>query len=108
LEFAVSNSPLTRYVTTARQLTDPRKHPISLGVNLLTGARVSDVSPAAQDAVLAQRADALTKQIGGRTFSRTYIPDEENLSPADQELAAELAELKKLLARRARVRRAAL
>ncbi len=108
LEFGVANSPLTRYVTTARQTTDPRKHPLSLALNLSTGARVTDVSPQAQDAILRHRASAVTKELGGRTFSQTYIPAGTSLSPAEQGLADQLAELKKLLDQRSRTRKNAL
>ncbi len=108
VEFAAANSPLSRYMTTARQVTDPRKSPPSLALNLLTGVRVSDVSPGAQDAILRQRADALLKEIGGRTFTRTYVPEQANLSSAEQGLAEQLAELKRLLDQRSRARRAEL
>jgi hypothetical protein len=106
LEFVAANSPATRYLTTARQLTDPRKHPLSKAANLLTGARVADVSPAAQDAILRSRANAVFKEIGGREFRRSYIPDEERLSPENRDLAGGLKELLAELAKRQRARKA--
>ncbi len=108
LEFAAANSPLSRYLTTARQVTDPRKSIPSLAANLLTGVRVSDVSPGAQDAILRQRADALLKQVGGRTFTRTYLPESADLSSEEQGLAEQLAELQRLLDQRGRARKAEL
>jgi hypothetical protein len=105
LEFAAANSPFSRYLSTARQITDRRKHPLSLAANLLTGVRVTDVSPGAQDAILRDRANAVVKQLGGRTFSQTYIPDQANLNPAEQGLANQLAELKRLLDKRHRARK---
>lgn len=107
VEFAAANSPASRYITTARQITDPRKHPLSLAANLATGARVTDVSPEAQDAILRHRASALTRQLGGRTFSQSYFPSNANLSPAEQGLADQLMELKRLLDQRSRARREA-
>jgi hypothetical protein len=107
VEFAAANSPASRYITTARQITDPRKHPLSLAANLATGVRVTDVSPEAQDAILRHRASALTRQLGGRTFSQSYFPSNANLSPAEQGLADQLMELKRLLDQRSRARREA-
>jgi hypothetical protein len=106
LEFVAANSPATRYLTTARQLTDPRKHLLSKAANLLTGARVADVSPGAQDAILRSRANAVFKEIGGREFRRSYIPDEERLSPENRDLAGGLKELLAELAKRQRARKA--
>ena len=105
LEFAVSNSPLTRYVTTARQITDPRKHPLSLAANILTGVRATDVSPAAEDAILRGRANELIRQIGGKRFTQSYFP--KDMPPQDQELASSLKNLLNELASRGRDRRAA-
>ncbi|QDV24777.1 hypothetical protein [Aureliella helgolandensis] len=89
-EHAFSNSPLSRLGTTARTLTDKRKweRPQDLAMNLLTGMRVSDVSPDAQDAIYRERLARSLKDMGGRTFSRPYISDarEEAMSP--EELAA--------------------
>lgn len=107
VEFAAANSPASRYITTARQITDPRKHPLSLAANLTTGVRVTDVSPEAQDAILRHRASALTRQLGGRTFSQSYFPSGIDLSPAEQGLADQLMELKRLLDQRSRARREA-
>lgn len=77
VEFGVSNSPLSRFASTARTLTDPRKweRPEGLAMNLLTGARVSDVSPKAQDAIYMERLGQEIKKMGGRTFSRPYFSD---------------------------------
>jgi hypothetical protein len=42
-EQAIMNSPLSRLYTTGRQIADERKSPVEKLINLLTGARVSDV-----------------------------------------------------------------
>lgn len=79
-EHIASNAPGSRFLTTIRQMTDPRKlaggpFPGSaMMVNLLTGARVADISPGAQDAVIR---DALRRigedQLDLRTFERPYL-----------------------------------
>lgn len=70
VEFLLGNSPISRALTTARSLSDPRKGVLAKGANFLTGARVSDISPAAQDAVLRDAATAFGKGIGAKEFSR--------------------------------------
>lgn len=109
LEWALSNSPLTRAASTARQVTDPRKSPLDLGLNLLTGVRVSDVSPAAQDAVLRDRALEMMKGLGSRAFTRTYFDkdDVQNMPAPQRALAEKLTQLQSLLAERAKERRVA-
>jgi hypothetical protein len=85
LEFAVANSPLTRFATTARQMTDQRKWGIGGLANLLTGVRVSDISPASQDAILRERAQEAWKKLGARPFIRMSVPAEERLKMGSAE-----------------------
>jgi hypothetical protein len=107
LEFAIANSPVSRFATTARQVSDPRKTLADTAINLLTGARVTDVSPAAHDAVLRDRAAELMKRMGSRSFEKVYFPDEaiEAMPPGDQILAQQLQALQTALATRAKARR---
>lgn len=109
LEWLVSQSPLSRGATTLRQLTDPRKlnAPGGLALNLLTGARVADISPAAQEAMLREQAYEQMKQMGGRTFFQTYIPQEEKarMSPVELQQAKALEALLAQLALRAKERK---
>lgn len=85
-----------RTLTTARQLTTPHKwdNPLLQAMNLLTGVRVTDVTPAARRAVIDQAADEMLKEFGGREFKRMWIPQEalEGLSPT------EAAQLKRWMA----------
>lgn len=109
LEFLVANSPLARVTTTARQITDPRKldNPLAAFLNLGTGVRVADISPAARDAILREKVAELMKDEGAKTFMRTYIPKEEKekMSPAQRQ-RAELYELvMKQLAEEAKARK---
>jgi hypothetical protein len=78
-----------------------------LALNLGTGVRVTDVSPAAQDAVLRDRALEMMKAMGSRAFTRTYFDkdDVQNMPKPQQELARKLTELQSLLAERAKARR---
>lgn len=114
LEFVLGNSPLSRVLSTARTITDPRKFDVREGqvdpygvMNLLTGIRVSDISPAAQDRVIQERADALMQGMGAKTFTETYFPDEaiSSMGPEDQQKAVQFDMLQKMLDRRRRERR---
>lgn len=100
LEFAVANSPLSRLTTTARTMTYPLRaardpnmagqllpEAIRSAVNLGTGFRVTNVSPAAQDALLRERAQRMMKAQGGKTFIKTYIPEEVEADMTPKELA---------------------
>ncbi len=44
LNQAIHNSPISRFVTSERQLTDERKSPLTKAVNLGTGVKITDVS----------------------------------------------------------------
>ena len=115
IEFGFANSPLARLFSTARTISDPRKlvdaqqgtvDPLGF-LNLATGARVADISPAAQDKVIQERADALMQEMGAKTFTETYFPDEAvaQMGPDDQGRAMQFEALQKLLDQRRRERR---
>jgi len=89
LEQIVANSPFARAATTARTLTDARKweRPTDLIMNLGTGMRVNDVSPAAQDSVYRARLAEAIKAMGGRTYSRPYFSDATEGSMTPEQLA---------------------
>ena len=108
-EFVLSNSPLSRATTTARVASDPRKGLGAKAANLLTGFKVADVSPASQDALLREEAAKAMKRLGGKSFTRTYIPKDrrEKMSPEAQLDALLLDSLMSELARRAKERKAA-
>ena len=74
---------------------------------MLTGARVTDISPAAQDAVLRDRAAEMMKRMGSSTFSKVYFPEEElaEMSPGRRAIAESLMQLQAQLASRAKERR---
>lgn len=110
LETVVANSPLARAGTTVRKAFDPRKGILGKAANTLTGLQLSSVSPAAQDAILRERAAELMREMGGKNFSRTYIPDYEldRMDAATRAKAEQFMELMRLLAKRAKERKAIL
>jgi hypothetical protein len=97
LEQGIGMTPLTRYLTTARQLTDTRKTIGAKALNLATGIRVANVSPTQQDAALKRRADELLSSLGARRFSESYYPKDrlEGLSPSKRALVENLLDLKR-------------
>jgi hypothetical protein len=107
LEYVLSNSPLTRALTTARQLTDPRKSAIDHLLNTFTGTRVTDISPAAQDAVLRDRALQMMKSMDAATFEKVYFRKDDlaQMSPAERQMADRLTQLQTILAERAKARK---
>ncbi len=109
LEAIIGNSPLTRVATTARQLTDTRKTLADKAVALGSGVRVSDVSPAAQDALLRESLARMEKAVGGKTFTKMFIPDDvkAKMSPAELQAALKMEALMNTLAKRAKERREA-
>jgi hypothetical protein len=106
IEHLAANSPATRFISTARQLSDPRKTLFDLALANLTGIRPVDVSEAARDAVLRDRSREIMHQMGAREFSRIYFPDwrTEQLSPEQRQRAQQLESLQTELAVRAKDR----
>jgi hypothetical protein len=115
LEQVLANSPVSRLLSSARTLTDRRKHlseslpvpgPAALA-NLLTGVRFTDVSPAAQDALLRDTASKIMRDTGAKTFEKVYFPEDvlAGMSPEEQKAATQLMALKTLLASRAKERK---
>ena len=122
LEFAVGNSPLSRTASTVRTMTGPLRtltdptmkgefwpEVLKTATNLGTGFRVTNVSPAAQDALLRERAQQLMKKAGSKTFVRSYIPEEvkAGMSPQEQADAQKLQALMNTLANRSKARKEA-
>jgi hypothetical protein len=97
-EHALANSPASRLLSTLRTLTDERKrqNPTfftgdALATNLLTGLKTTDISPAAQDAVLRDLlSPIILNELGGRSYTNVYIPKqkkEESRERGDDALA---------------------
>lgn len=107
LEAIIGNSPATRAATTARQLTDTRKTWLDKLVALGTGVRVSDVSPGAQDAMEREWLQRAEKAVGGKMFTKSYIPKDvkAEMSPTELANAMKLEALSNVLAKRAKERK---
>jgi hypothetical protein len=110
LETIASNSPASKLVSTARQLTDTRKGILTKAANTLTGFKFSKVSPQAQDQILRERLSLISNQIGGRTFERDYIPQDvlESMPPELRQQAEVIQSAQARLAERAKQRKAIL
>lgn len=112
LEFIATNT-IGRPLTAARTMTYPVNDP-SLGtaaktaMNLLTGARITSISPAAQDALLREEVHQSMRKVGGRTFTRMHIPADVEAKMDQDELqeARKLEALLALLSQRAKERAA--
>ena len=109
LEAIIGNSPLTRVATTVRQLTDTRKDWKDKTAAIGSGVRVTDVSPAAQDALLRESLARMEKEVGGKTFTKMYIPDDvkAKMSATERDAALKMEALMNTLARRAKDRKQA-
>lgn len=108
LDQLIAHSPASRAVTTLRTATDPRKRNLGGLANLATGVRVSDVSPAAQDRVLRDRAQQLMREMGGKVFSRAFVPEgrKADMMAAERAKLKEYEALLKELEQRAKARKA--
>ena len=84
-EQALMNSPFSRYITTARQLTSPAPRALrgqysdaaKAAFNVLTGLRFTDVTRPQQQGIIRQRAEAAIEKLPsrvGREFLQTYVP----------------------------------
>lgn len=106
----VSNSPLSRLVSSARTATDPRKEWWAKALNLLTGARVTDVDMNLQRSVQAREIleDVLRSDPAVRSFEHIYIRPEDvgRLGPDELEAMMLYKQLSLQAQRDARARRA--
>lgn len=94
-EYIAGASPASRVLHTVRTLTDKRKDWVAAGLNTMTGLRVADVSPDAQQALLTDQVQQLMKESGGRAFTGMYFPQDMELDSHQQALKALLTKLNK-------------
>jgi len=73
IEHVLSNSPVSRWLNSTRTLLDDRKTPGQIALNLLTGVKVTTVSPEQQQRMLRDEADAILKDRGIRPFTRYHL-----------------------------------
>ena len=97
LDELIANSPLTRFSTSYRTLTDPRKGLGAKALNLLTGMRVSDIDVAKQRDIETQR--LVEEWLRGRpevgNIQRFYAKPGAQVSPEEAELLRLQATLEK-------------
>lgn len=108
IDFLVGNSPLSRVIGTANMLTDQRRGPAEKALNVLTGIKTKDVSPAAKDALERDMLTRAMKDYDAKKFTRVYISKEDKAKMTPEELAqaTQLEQLMDLLAKRAKERKA--
>lgn len=107
VEAIAGNSPLSRILTTTRQLSDKRKGYGAKATNLLTGVKVSDVSPAVQDSLLREQAQKILKSYPeARTYTQTFVPKDEwaKLAPDERLKVESLTTILNVLSKRAQRR----
>jgi hypothetical protein len=99
VEAALQLSPLARAASSLRTATDTRKGPAEKALNLLSGIKVSDISPKSQSYTLARRASELAKAAGAKTRQDVYFSRQqlEELRKSDPELAAKQEALQALM-----------
>lgn len=109
IEFIAANSPISPFLTIARQLTDPRKsNPAVKALNLLSGVKITDVSPAVKDQLLRGIIEQQMVERGAKQFLRTYYPTAELPALSDQERQEilQLQSIANMLAQRTKERKA--
>lgn len=81
----IGNSPLTRMASSARTIMDDRKSIPIKAINLLTGARVSDVDIDKQRSIASRELLEESLRGPGQTFEHLYIPEDvlPTLSPEE-------------------------
>ena len=72
-EFAASNSPISRLLSTTRTVLDDRKGVLERAMNVTTGLRIQSVSPEQRRRGLRDQTDAIVRDLGGRAFSNMTI-----------------------------------
>lgn len=99
VDAALNLSPVSRYASTIRSLTDTRKDMATKALNTLTGVKVTDVSPKRQTYELMKKAEKLAKANGGHVRSEVYFSkkDLEKIAKTDPEMAKKQQELQGLL-----------
>ena len=106
VEHVMSNTPLTRLMTSTRTFFDPRKSMAEKAWNLLTGFRTTTVSEAQQDKIISDRITDIEQGLGGRKFESHYIPDDIEATLNEEELRQleSIRRLRKLLKSRKKKR----
>lgn len=108
VEHAVANSPFSRLLSTTRQITDVNKGVLPKLSNVLTGMRITNVTPRSRESVLSEQLERSAESLGGyKKFVRGFFPKEiKNEMTVEQRLEADrIQALQSLLADTQRRRR---
>lgn len=110
LEFALSNSPVSRILSTTRTMLDDRKSIAQRAMQTLTGLRITTVSPEQKRRGARDTIDAMLKEMGVRPFT-TFQPSKEwveQLPEGEEKRSIQaINELKKLWERERRAKKKA-
>ncbi|TXH13422.1 MAG: hypothetical protein E6R03_11420 [Hyphomicrobiaceae bacterium] len=107
LDSLIGLTPYSRILTTARQLTDPRKDIGTKLSNTLTGVKFTDVSPQQKERTIKRRLEEAAKSLGARTFEQVYIPQGKDQSAESKERLDAYMEIIRSLGKESQKRRKA-
>lgn len=98
LEFLLSNSPVSRILSSTKTLLDDRKNVLERAANVLTGLRITSVSPEQKQRGIRELTNAISKELGARPFTTFHISDEllEDAKESDPEKYATLLRIKEM------------
>lgn len=86
-EYAATLIPgVSAISNTARTAVDQRKTTGDKALNLLTGVKITDISPKTQEAVVIERVKDKLKKSGGKTIERPYVPKYRRETASEGEL----------------------
>ena len=107
-EFAVSNSPISRIISSTKTLLDDRKSMPARALNLTTGMSITTVSPDQSRRALRDIGNAIARDAGARPFETFHISKDliEYVQSRDPELAQALEGIKQQRSRWGKERRA--
>jgi len=93
--------------TAARKATEPERGIVEKAINLGTGFQTSLIRPAAQDAILDELIRNKQRKLGGRSFTKMFIPEEvrATFDPEERLAAAQITALAEELAARKKERK---
>jgi hypothetical protein len=98
LEFLLSNSPVSRILSTTKTALDDRKNVIERAANILTGMRITSVSPEQKQRGIREITNAIAKDLGSRPFTTFHISQEllDDAKESDPEKYATLLRIKEM------------
>ncbi|MEO1841606.1 MAG: hypothetical protein ABGY21_08955 [Pseudomonadota bacterium] len=106
-EFAVSNSPISRIISSTKTLLDDRKSMPARALNLTTGMNITTVSPDQSRRALRDIGNAIARDAGARPFETFHISKDlvEYVRSRDPELGQTLEGIKQQRSRWGKERR---